>query len=177
MSVKKRIPSKNAAVEDTEELEDEQLDDDDSEEGSQITSKLVEHFIRMWPRAIFNTPAEGNGQPGKTATVARTIKKLDQAGVYILYRDDEPYYVGQAKNLRRRLRAHANTVGSLRGYFWNYFSAFLVKDPSHIDEVEAILIAGMPSVITNGAKPKIPRLPMNPATRKIMRDLRKNGHY
>jgi predicted GIY-YIG superfamily endonuclease len=178
MTVKKKTSLKNAAVEDVEELDGEPIEDDEFDEGSQITPKLVGKFIRMWPRAIFSTPAELKGERGKRPAIARTIRALELPGVYILYRDDVPFYVGQTKGkLRSRLRAHANGVGSLRGYFWNYFSAFLVKDPSHIDEVEAILIAAMPSVITNGAKPKLPREKMEMATRKVMRELRRNGHY
>ena len=123
--MKKKIPLKKAAVEEVEELDDEPIEDD--EEGSQITPKLVRKFIRMWPRAIFTTPPELKGGRGKRPSIARTIQALDLPGVYILYRDDVPFYVGQTKGkLRSRLRAHANGVGSLRGYFWNYFSAFLV---------------------------------------------------
>jgi hypothetical protein len=178
MTVKKKIPLKKTVIEDIEEIDDEQIDDDALEEGSQITPKLVGKFIRMWPRAIFSSPAESKGVRGKRPAIARTIQALELPGVYILYRDDVPCYVGQTKGkLRSGLRAHANGVGSLRGYFWNYFSAFLIKDPNHIDEVEAILIAAMPSVITNGAKPKLPREKMGIATRKVMRELRRNGHY
>ena|SRR5665213_643830 len=178
MPVKKKIPLRKSVVVDVEETDDEQVDNDDLEEKSQIIRpKLVANFIRMWPRGIFSTPAEAVGQRGKRPLVARNIKELDKPGVYILYWDDEPYYVGQAKNLYGRLRTHANNVGSLRGYFWNYFSAFLVKNKNHIDEVEAILIAAMPSVITNGSKPKLPRKPMDAATRKVMRELRRNGRY
>jgi hypothetical protein len=178
MTMKKKIPLKKAAVEEVEELDDEPIEDDELEEGSQITPKLVGKFIRMWPRAIFTTPSESKGERGKRPSIARTIQALDLPGVYILYRDDVPFYVGQTKGkLRSRLRSHANGVGSLRGYFWNYFSAFLVKDPSHIDEVEAILIAAMPSVITNGAKPKLPREKMGVPTQRVIRELRRTGHY
>ena len=174
MALKTNVKVKNAALEETDDVQD---DDDDVEEGKPITPKLVGQFIRMWPRAIFTTLADASGQPGKTPTIAKTIPELNKSGVYILYRDDEPYYVGQAQNLRSRLREHANNVGSLRGYFWNYFSVFLVEDPSHIDEVEAILIAAMPSVITNGAKPKLPRKRMETATRNLMRERWKHGDY
>jgi len=42
-------------------------------------------FVRMWPRGLFHT-AEG-----------RTFleKNLCEAGVYVLYRNDIPYYVGK----------------------------------------------------------------------------------
>jgi predicted GIY-YIG superfamily endonuclease len=187
MTVKKRIPLKNAAIEDPEELDHEPVEDDD--EGSQIRPNLVGTFIRMWPRAIFTTRLDSKGEPifttrldskgegGKRPLLARTIPALKRPGVYILYRDDVPFYVGQTKGeLFSRLWAHANGVGS-RGYFWNYFSAFLVENTTHIDEVEAILISAMPSVITNGAKPKLPKEKMGMATRKVIRDLRERGLY
>ena len=161
-----------------EDVEDDELvEDDDVEDGKVISSKLVGGFVRMWPRAIFTNSAEPTGQRGKAPMIARTIDELNDPGVYILYRDDRPYYVGQASNLRKRLRSHANSVGSLRGYFWNYFSAFVVKDKNQMDEVEAILIAAMPSVITNGAKPKLHRVPMSPTMRNLMREQRKKGEY
>jgi hypothetical protein len=56
MTVKKNTPNKNAAIRDVEDVDDEPIDDDE-EEGSPITPKLVGKFIRMWPRAIFSTPA------------------------------------------------------------------------------------------------------------------------
>lgn len=128
-----------------EDLEDD-LNDEDQDEGRQITPKLVNKFIRMWPRAIFHTSSTEAGRKGKRTLIAKTIKALERPGVYVLYRNDEPFYVGQAKGkLRSRLRAHANTAGASRSYFWNYFSAYIVEDRSHIDEVEAILIAAMPS--------------------------------
>jgi hypothetical protein len=102
---------------------------------------------------------------------------LKKPGVYILYRDDVPFYVGQAKKLRSRLRAHARGVVSSKTYFWNYFSAFVVENPNHINEVEAILISAMPSVITNSSKPKLKMEPIGEPTRSLMRDLREKGHY
>jgi len=79
--------------------------------------------------------------------------------------------------LRRRLRAHANNVGSSKNYFWNYFSAFVEKNPDDINEVEAILISAMPSVVTNSSKPKMPREKMDEETRRLMRQLRLRGRY
>jgi predicted GIY-YIG superfamily endonuclease len=171
----KKNSKKNVQVDEVE--DDELVEDDDSEDGKVIKPKLVGGFLRMWPREIFTTPAESTGQRGKTPMIARTISQLNEPGVYILYRDDKPHYVGQATNLRKRLRSHANSVGSLRGYFWNYFSVFVVRDQSQMDEVEAILIAAMPSVITNGAKPNLPRVPMNAATRTLIRERRKKGDF
>ena len=106
----------------------------------------------MLPRAIFYEP-EIDGQKG---TIASKIPELKEPGVYILYRDDVPFYVGKTEGkLFGRIWTHANGVSSTRSYFWNYFSAFIVKDRRNIAEVEAILISAMPSVITNAARPKL----------------------
>jgi hypothetical protein len=147
---------------------------DPEEEGPILSGQLVKKFIRMWPRSIFSTPV-GDGRRGM---IASTIPELKMPGVYILYRDDVPFYVGQAKGkLRSRLRGHANNVGPLRSYFWNYFSAFVVENPGHIAEVEAILISAMPSVITNSSTPKFVRAKMEEPLRKLVRRQREQGLY
>ena len=94
-------------------------DEDESEEiqtGKEVSTGVS--LIRMWPRAIFTTSEPpGQGQRGKPPTIAFNIKLLDSPGVYVLYRDDQPYYVGQTKGkLRSRLRRHAAGVG-IRSYF------------------------------------------------------------
>jgi hypothetical protein len=167
-------------VDEVEDIEDDLTieDADDPEDGTTLENPvLVKRFIRMWPRAIFNTTVKVEGHLGKHPTIASTIKALKKPGVYILYRDDVPFYVGQAKKLRSRLRAHARGVVSSKTYFWNYFSAFVVENPNHINEVEAILISAMPSVITNSSKPKLKMEPIGEPTRSLMRDLREKGHY
>lgn len=144
---------------DIDDLEEERLsefDDDDPEESQgPAQHDIVSNFIRMLPRAIFYEP-EVEGQKG---TIASAIPELKKSGVYILYRDDIPFYVGKAEGaLFSRLWAHANGVSSTRSYFWNYFSAFIVKDRRNIAEIEAMLISAMPSVITYSARPKLQKL-------------------
>ncbi len=148
--------------------------DDLDDPGEDFKPKLVKSFIRMWPRAIFETPA----QPGGHKTIASTIPELQKSGVYVLYRDDVPFYVGKTEGkLRFRLRQHAINVGSVRSYFWNYFSAYIV-DKENIDEVEAIIISAMPSVLTNSSTPRFKnRVKMSESTRKLMRSLREKGFY
>jgi hypothetical protein len=86
---------------------------------------------------------------------------LDKPGVYVLYRNDEPYYIGKtSKALIKRLRTHALRPNARRYNFWNYFSAFEISDPSHRNEVEAILISAMPTA-ANSSRPKIPRMPLD----------------
>lgn len=152
-----------------------EADDDDLEEGQgPAQNNIVSKFIRMLPRAIFYEP-ETEGQKG---TIARKMSELKEPGVYVLYRDDVPFYVGNAEELFTRLWAHANGVSSTRSYFWNYFSAFIVKDRRNIAEVEAILISAMPSVITNAARPKLQKMRKGISTIKLMRKMRKEtGQY
>jgi hypothetical protein len=86
------------------------------------------------------------------------IKKLlEQPGVYVLYWNDRPYYIGKAtKKLGSRISAHANRPNTKYYNFWNFFSAFVVPDKKYIGEVESLLIAATPS--ENRAEPKIPRI-------------------
>jgi hypothetical protein len=106
----------------------------------------TQQLFRMWPRALFHM-REGKG------VLAESLKN---AGVYVLYRDDEPYYIGKtAKSLFKRLRVHALRPNTRRYNFWNYFSAFEIAEESHRDEVEAILIAAMPTA--NSSRPKFER--------------------
>jgi hypothetical protein len=102
------------------EEEDDDIDADDNDEDQRpIKTELVSKFIRMWPRAIFYTRLDG-----QKGLIANSIPELARPGVYVLYRDDVPFYVGKTqKELRSRLRGHANGVTSSRTYFWNYFSA------------------------------------------------------
>ena len=95
---------------------------------------------RMWPRAILEVPSS----KGKRRTMADDQRILSQGGVYILYRDDIPYYVGQATKLLDRLRVHF-TPGRRYDLFWNYFSVFVEEDPIARDKIEAILITAFPT--------------------------------
>lgn len=96
---------------------------------------------------------------------------LDKPGVYVLYRNDEPYYIGKTGGpLIKRVGGHALKPNWKRYNFWNYFSAFAIEDDSHRDEVEAILISAMPTAV-NSAKPKIPRMPINRDAAKLLNDI------
>jgi hypothetical protein len=116
-------------------------------------SLVVDGHARMWPRAVFEKFDFGHRRT--KGTLAREIDFLDRAGVYILYRDDEPHYIGQAERLGKRLWAHARQTNGPYYHFWNFFSAFAIADKTHRDEIEGILIASMPTA--NGAKPRLKR--------------------
>jgi hypothetical protein len=86
------------------------------------------------------------------------VPDLKRPGVYILYKGEEPYYVGQATELWGRLHAHSNRVTDRYYPHWDYFSAFVLfhdaKDVSaKLSELEAILIAAIPRSV-NHSTPK-----------------------
>jgi hypothetical protein len=81
-------------------------------------------------------------------------------------------YVGKTTraSLFKRIKTHATKTRGRYYHFWNYFSAFIVPDAKHRDEIEGILIASMPTA--NGASPKIKRIPLPPEVTKKMRAIR-----
>jgi hypothetical protein len=122
---------------------------------------IVQQYAKMWPRDVFYVKSGNKYNPEVKAL-------LSQPGVYVLYRDDQPYYVGKAsRRLFRRLRAHAVNPKDKYYNFWNFFSAFAVSDPSHVSEVEGILIAAMPT--DNSAVPRIKKIHMPVRVADVLR--------
>jgi hypothetical protein len=136
----------------------------------------------MWPRGVFHRLAEQKkglpqGRKSGPKQLYKEIELLKEPGVYVLYRDTVPYYVGQAQKLRLRLYEHACVADSRYYNFWNFFSAFVVKDPDIRTEIEGILIASMPTA--NSARPKIKRESLPPSVRRMIREIeqkRANPH-
>jgi hypothetical protein len=120
---------------------------------SHSATTMVSGYARMWPRAVFYTKAL-NEESGRERNLAKELEFLQRGGVYVLYRNDAPYYVGKADKLRRRLHLWATKPSSPHFHFWNYFSAFAVDDPRKRNELEGVLIAALPTA-NNGAKPKL----------------------
>ena len=133
-------------------------------------NQIVEEYARMWPREVFDCLVT-NENDGKKKILGRDLELLSKPGVYVLYRDDIPYYIGQALRLRHRLWGHARIPGTRYGNFWNYFSAFVIRDPKMRDEIEGILIAAMPTA--NSAKPKLKRAKFPPVVTRMVRQIRK----
>lgn len=121
----------------------------------------TQKFIRMWPRALFHS----------TDGKAILDKHMNKAGVYVLYREDKPYYIGKTgKPLCARISEHALKPNARRYNFWNYFSAFQITNSTHRDEVEAILISAMPTA-ANSARPKFEiRTKLKPKEARILLD-------
>ena len=66
--------------------------------------KIVSAYAQMWPREVFDIR-----EPKRRKFLGSIKKLLSQPGVYVLYRDDHPYYVGKtARPLFDRIWNHAN---------------------------------------------------------------------
>jgi hypothetical protein len=125
----------------------------------------------MWPREVFDCLISNEGGRRKRI-LGKGLDLVNQPGVYVLYRDDIPYYIGQAKKLRHRLWTHAGSPGARYGNFWNYFSAFVIDDPKMRNEIEGILIAAMPTA--NSSKPKLKRAKFPLVVSQMVRRIRKS---
>jgi hypothetical protein len=127
---------------------------------------ILTGYARMWPREIFDAK---NGQ----TLLARKLDFLKEKCVYILYRDEHPYYIGKsAQSLFTRLRGHAIKPSARYYNFWNMFSAFAVPDERGRDELERILISAMPTV--NSSKPKLIKMKFPPEVVKLVKKIRAN---
>lgn len=69
-------------------------------------------------------------------TVIRDLIK-GRSGVYALYRNDSLYYVGLAKNLMGRLKAHMRDRHRRQ---WNRFSVYLTVHDEHTKELESLML-------------------------------------
>lgn len=127
---------------------------------------IVDEFAKLWPREIFDVR---NGK----RLLASDSELLKKPGVYVLYRDEEPYYIGKAnKALFQRLHAHANHPHDAYYNFWNLFSAFAVTSKVARDELEGVLIASMPTA--NSSQPKLNKIRMPSEVSALMHKLRQS---
>jgi hypothetical protein len=125
-------------------------------------ANVVRGAAQMWPRTVFDIDG------------GKTVKdSLKGPGVYVLFRDDQPFYVGRAKNVFLRIQNHATRSGNKHYHFWNYFSAFVVPTAKHRYAVEGVLIAAMPTA--NSAIPKIHKIPMPREVTQLMQKMRKKA--
>lgn len=127
---------------------------------------MIKGYVNMWPRAVFDL------REGKKL-VPELREYLSSPGVYVLYRDDHPYYIGKAsRKLFHRLWAHANGTRDKHYHFWNYFSAYLVPKKISRDAIEAILIAAMPTT-ANSSSPRFRRLHLPKRLARMLGHLRR----
>jgi hypothetical protein len=111
---------------------------------------IVLGYATLWPREAFDI------KTGRK--LSQGVKDaLREPGVYVLYRDDHPYYVGKTgRPLFNRIWVHANQPLDRYYNFWNFFSVFTVRTAKYRTDVEGILIAAMPTA--NSSSPQFPRL-------------------
>ena len=116
-------------------------------------------FLRMWPRSAMKI------KKGSRLRIKEDVEALGRPGVYVLYKGEEPYYVGKATRLMSRLHDHSNKVTDGRYAHWDYFSAFVLAESvtdskQKLAELESILIAAMPRA-SNKSTPrfKLVKLP------------------
>ncbi len=133
-------------------------------------TRICGPLMSMWPRVVFDATGIDTNN-GRKRMLARTIDSLKQSGVYILWRNDIPYYIGQAKKLRSRLWQHAMNPNDRYYNFWNFFSAFVIPNQGCRDQVETILIRAMPTA--NSAKPKMQRHRLPTNVIRLLRDIRR----
>jgi hypothetical protein len=59
------------------------------------------------------------------------------SGVYVLYREGLPHYVGKASSLASRIRHHQNDRLKRK---WDAFSLYVVWGDRHVKDVESLLL-------------------------------------
>ncbi len=74
--------------------------------------QLVEEYARMWPREVVDRLIPNQDGKKKGTKLVKGLELLNKPGVYVLYRNDIPYYIGQAAPLRGRLWHHASYPGA-----------------------------------------------------------------
>ena len=131
------------------------------------SSKIVTGFVSMWPREVCDLRAKDENR-----LFIRFYEPLKKPGVYVLYRDEHPYYIGRAKLLSKRIFAHANKTTDRYYNFWNMFSVFVVADAKYIADVERILIAAMPTA--NSSTPRMTKIGLPNYIVRQVREIRKH---
>ena len=129
-------------------------------------SGIVTGYAHMWPREVFDA------KDGSKPALAKQLKFLTtQKGVYVLYRDENPHYIGKsADSLFSRLHLHAVNPKMRHYNFWNFFSAFAVPDKKGRDELEGILIAAMPTA--NSSSPRLNKEKLPKEVAALMKRIR-----
>ena len=88
--------------------------------------KLVRSYAEKLPGSVFDVFWKG-------------FKGLvrGQSGIYVLYKDDVPYYVGQASNLPWRIKNH---IDDRHHGKWDKFSFYVVRRTGFLKHLESLLL-------------------------------------
>jgi predicted GIY-YIG superfamily endonuclease len=123
--------------------------------------QIVDAYARLWPREVFD------GKPALADTIE--FFKKHPRGVYVLYHDDRPYYIGRSDTLLERLKKHARPQSRYYN-FWNLFSAFAISTSEGCKDLEAMLIAALPTA--NSAEPTLKKETLPREVITLMRQIR-----
>jgi len=123
----------------------------------------------MWPREVFDRLV---CVEGRKRALAKPLDIVNKPGIYILYRDGVPYYIGKSDRIRSRLWKHAWDPKTRHYNLWNFFSFFVVEDADQRNEIEGILIAAMPTA--NSARPKLPREQLGKEITTMLHEIRRS---
>lgn len=128
---------------------------------------IINEHCHMWPRDVYHF--RRNDEKSKVVDEVKNALQ-GKPGLYVLFRDDVPYYVGRANCLFSRVRDHALDLDSSYCRFWNYFSAFMVSNQEQMAELEALLIA-VTSTGVNGEKPELSgRIPLKGTLKNALKE-------
>ena len=58
-------------------------------------------------------------------------------GIYALFKKDRLYYVGLARNLKSRIKAHKRDQHQNK---WTHFSLYIIRKEGHIKEIESLVL-------------------------------------
>jgi hypothetical protein len=89
------------------------------------------------------------------------------AGIYALYRDDKPYYIGLTTNLFGRVNGHLRDRHKGQ---WDHFVIFRIKKVNYLKDIETLITHLMPWP-GNRVRGKVPRDgELNRILRQILTD-------
>ena len=100
------------------------------------SATLIGQYGEMWARNTKNI----NSVPGQ---------KEGGQGVYILYDGSMPVYIGRG-NIVSRLLEHRRS--KRLGEMWDHFSWYVLKEPAHMHDIEALLLRMLPSYLRHLAR-------------------------
>jgi hypothetical protein len=115
----------NEPVEDQDQADDDQITTQEAIEAVSKTN-FVTCWGWMWRRdacKIINNSIQLLGIQN-TRELSTYIDLTEQIGVYILYKDSQPIYVGQSKNLSIGRRLYEHSAKTTKWNKWNRFSWF-----------------------------------------------------
>lgn len=105
---------------------------------------LIKGMTRHLPSEILASPI-----------FSRKLKELMRgyAGIYALYRDDKPYYIGLTTNLFGRVNRHLRDRHKGK---WDHFLIFRIKKVDYLKDIETLITQLMPWP-GNRVRGKVPR--------------------